>query len=145
MPAMTSACDFRKVRHDVRRCGHADDQSADRLHDSRSTDAIGRVGPLGCDKLSVPAENGVGCDDGCDAAEDPTPKDLALRGESAPLIVCESKSLSAELLLEYAVFFNEVVDGLGLVAVHPASEGGEEELKREEFGHCILIIDSQGD
>jgi len=35
---------------------------------------------------------------------------------------------------------NEVIDDLGLVAVDPAGEGGEEELEWEEFGHCTRII-----
>ncbi len=63
-------------------------------------------------------------DDSCDAAEHATPKDLVLRCKSAPLIVCESQALCAELLLEYAVFLNGVFDGLGLVAVDPACVPG---------------------
>ena len=32
----------------------------------------------------------------------------------------------------------EVVNGLGLLAIDPASAGGEKELKREEVGHGAL-------
>ena len=52
----------------------------------------------------------------------PTTDDLALGCLPTALVIGESKAPAAELLLEHAVFFDEVADGLGLVAVHPASE-----------------------
>ncbi len=48
---------------------HADFQIADRLHDPGAADAVGRVGPLRGDQLPVPAHDGVGRHDGCDATE----------------------------------------------------------------------------
>ena len=70
---------------------------------------------------------------------------LALGSEAPTLVIVEAETLPTELFLEDAVLLDEVVDRLGLLAVDPACEGGEEELKREEFGHCTLIIDSQRD
>ena len=45
------------------------------------------------------------------------------------------------MLLEDVVFLDQVIKGLGLVSVDPASEDREEELKREEIGHLTPIID----
>ncbi len=42
---------------------------------------------------------------------------------------------TAKLFLEDTVLFDQVVDGLDLLAIDPASAAGEEALKREEVGH----------
>ena len=47
----------------------------------------------------------------------------------------------AVLFLEDAILLDEVVDGLGLLAIDPACEGGEEELERGEFGQRNQVID----
>ena len=95
--------------------------------------------PFGCDQLSVPAQDGVGCDDGGNLAEQSTTEDLALRSESTSLVVGQAQAFAAELLLQHAVLLDEVVDGLGLVAVDPAGERGEEELEGEELGREAAI------
>ncbi len=51
------------------------------------------------------------------------------------VVVSQPKASGAELFLEDAVLLDEVVDGLGLVAVDPAGEGCQQELEREEVGH----------
>jgi hypothetical protein len=66
------------------------------------------------------------------------------RRESAALIVGQTKPFLAELFLEDAVFLDEVVDDLRLVAVGPAGEGGEEELKTKEVGHVTTAIGGIG-
>ncbi len=38
------------------------------------------------------------------------------------------------------ILFDDILDDLGLMAVDPAGEGGEEELEREEFGHGTRIV-----
>jgi len=60
---------------------------------------------------------------------------LAPNGEPAALVVGETKPANAELLAEHAVLLDEVGDDLGLLAVHPAGEGCEQEVEREEAGH----------
>ena len=60
---------------------------------------------------------------------------LALRRESATLVVGESQPWLADLLLEDAVLLDEVIDDLGLVAIDPAGEGGEEQLKAKDVEH----------
>ncbi len=83
----------------------------------------------------VPAQDRIWRDDRGDAGENAPTEDLALRCESAALVIRESESSPAELFLQDAVLLHEVLDNLVLVAIDPAGERGEEELKREEVGH----------
>ncbi len=64
--------------------------------------------------------------------------------QSTALIVAEAESLIADLFHQHAVLFDEVVDDLGLMAIGPACEGGEEELEWEGVGHQALIMGSMG-
>ncbi len=86
----------------------------------------------------MPAQDCVRRHDSRHLAQDSSAKGLTLRGEPSALVVGESDALAAELLLEDAVLFNEVVDGLSLLAVEPACARGDEELKREGIGHGAL-------
>ncbi len=52
----------------------------------------------------------------------------------------ESESLIAELLLQHAILFEQVIDDLSLMVLGPAIEAGEEELKGDEFGGQARII-----
>ena len=83
----------------------------------------------------MPTQEGVGRHDRGDVGEETTTERLALRSEPATLVIGEAESTTAELLLEDSVLLDEVRDNLGLFAVDPAGEGGEQELKREEVGH----------
>ena len=112
---------------------HADDEGADRLHDARATDAFVRVGPLRCDQTVVPAQDGVRRDDRRDLGQELSTESLALGCEPPALVVGQPETLSAELLLEDAILLDEVVDGLGLMAVDPAHEGGEQKLQSEKI------------
>ena len=47
---------------------------------------------------------------------------LALQSEAKSLLIGEAYALGSEVLLEYAVFLQELVDGGLLVAIHPAGE-----------------------
>ena len=64
----------------------------------------------------------------------------AIRREPTTLVIGQSKAPVTELLLQGAILFDDILDDLGLMAVDPAGEGGEEELKWEEFGHCTRIV-----
>ncbi len=90
----------------------------------------------------VPAEDGVGRYDGGNVGKDPPTEDPALSCEPPPLVIGETQASPAELLFQHSILFNEVLDDLGLVAIYPSGEGGEEELEREEIGHVTGIIDS---
>ena len=59
----------------------------------------------------------------------------ALRCEPAPLVVGKAKAPFPELLPKNAVLLDQVGDYLRLVAVDPAGERGEQQLKREEVRH----------
>jgi hypothetical protein len=45
------------------------------------------------------------------------------------LFIRQTEAFPSKLLLEYSVFFAEVVDGLGLLSVDPASERREEDFE----------------
>ena len=120
--------------------GHANDQCANRNHDAGPADSIVGVRPLGGDQLAVPPHDCVGRYDRRDAAEQAATEHLALCREPAPLVIGQTKALATELFLEDPVLLDQVVDGLGLVAVDPAGEGGEKELKGEGVGHVTPII-----
>ncbi len=89
----------------------------------------------------VPAQDGVRGDDRRDLSEDLASELLAFDGESTALPVSQTNALAAELLLEDAIFLDQVLDGLGLMSVDPARERGKEELQGEEIGHLTPIID----
>ena len=76
-----------------------------------------------------------GRDDGGDSMEQSTAEHLALGGQPAALVIGESQAPTSELFPEHAVLLDEVSDDVCLFAVHPAGEGGEEELEREGIGH----------
>ena len=50
---------------------------------------------------------------------------LAFRGQASALIVGKPKASTTELLLQYAVLFDEVLEDLLLVAAHPTAHGQE--------------------
>ena len=92
----------------------------------------------------VPAQNGVRGNDRSDARKYAWTKDLALCCEATTLGVGQSKAFSAELLLQDAVLFDEVLDDVDLVPVDPTGKRRQEQLKWEEIGHVAWIIDSTG-
>ena len=61
------------------------------------------------------------------------------------MIVGQTDALAAELFPQDTVLLDQVVDGDGdgvcLMAVDPAGEGGEEESEGERVGHRAPIID----
>ncbi len=60
--------------------------------------------------------------------------------QATTLVVSQAKSFAAVLFFPQAVLFDQVVDDSGLVAVGPASEVGEMELKWDEAGHRGAIV-----
>jgi hypothetical protein len=74
------------------------------------------------DQPSVPPQDRVRGDDGCDAVEHAAAERLALDCEAAALIVGQARPLLAELLLQYAVLFGQVVYDLRLLPVDEAGE-----------------------
>ena len=71
-------------------------------------------------QLAVPAQDGVGCDDGTDLSEQSSSKDLAFDGQTAPLIVGESDASVAVRFLQNLVLSAQVFDDRLLLAVDPA-------------------------
>ncbi len=66
--------------------------------------------------------------DGGHRPEELATEHLALRSESAALVVSEPKAPPFELLFQDAVLFDKVIYDLCLMLVQPASAGREQEL-----------------
>jgi len=90
------------------------------LRDAGATRSIPGIGSLLRDELTVPGKQGIRGNKHFDFVKQPATKDLGFHGQSYPLFVGEPKPLSFELLLEYTVLFDEIVDDRLLVAVKPA-------------------------
>ena len=110
--------------------GHPDDEPADRVHDpwaARSATAAAVVCPR--DQLSMPAEEGIGRDQGVQVTEYSSPEALGLCGQSPALGVGEPETARTERLSEDAMLFLERVNDVTLLLVDPARDGHDEELK----------------
>ena len=90
--------------------GHPHDEPADRVHDpwaARSATAAAVVLPR--NQLSMPAEEGIGRDQGLQVTECPPAEALCLCGQASALGVREPETARAELLPKDAILFLEVV------------------------------------
>ena len=112
--------------------GHPDDEPADRVHDpwaARSATAAAVVFPR--DQLSMPAEAGIGRDQGVQVTEYPSPEALG---------VGDPETARTELLSADAILFLERVHDVTLLLVDPARAGHDEELqhlgKRRQTGRA---------
>ena len=110
--------------------GHPDDEPADRVHDpwaARSATAAAVVLPR--DQLSMPAEEGIGRDQGVQVTAHPSPEALGLCGQAPALGVGEPETARTELLSADAILFLERVNDVTLLLVDPARDGHDEELQ----------------
>ena len=101
--------------------GHPDDAPADRVHDpwaDRSATAAAVVCPR--DQLSMPAEEGIGREQGVPVTAYPSPEALGV-GDPEPA--------RTELLSEDAMLFLESVNDVTRLLVDPARDGHDEELQ----------------
>ena len=109
---------------------HPHDQPADlREHTGPSRTPL-RVRPFPGDELPVPAQNRVGRDDRRDLRQHPTTEPLAEASQPPPFVVGEPQALVAQLRLQDAVLFAQVLDDLVLFVLEPAEEGRDEQLHR---------------
>ena len=109
--------------------GHPDDEPADRVHDpwaARSATAAAVVCPR--DQLSMPAEEGIGRDQGVQVTAYPSPEARGLCGQAPALGVGEPETARTELLSEDAMLFLERVNDVTRLLVDPACDGHDEEL-----------------
>ena len=97
---------------------------------------------LAGDETAIPAQDGIRRGEGADMLKGFAAEGLALQSEAKWLLIGEAYALGSEVLLEYAVFLQEIVDGGLLVAVHPVGEGKQEEVERGRApaeGHDSLL------
>ena len=110
--------------------GHPDDEPADRVHApwaARSATAAAVVCPR--DQLSMPAEEGIGRDQGVPVTAYPSPEALGLGGQAPARGVGEPETARTELLSEDAMLFLERVNDVTRLLVDPARDGHDEELQ----------------
>ena len=110
--------------------GHPDDEPADRVHApwaARSATAAAVVLPR--DQRSMPAEEGIGRDQGVQVTAYPSPEALGLCGQAPALGVGEPETARTELLSADAILFLERVNDVTLLLVDPARDGHDEELQ----------------
>jgi len=74
----------------------------------------------------VPAQDGVGSEEGADFRQELAAEDFAFDGESAALIIVEQDTARAELLFEDLVLGAEEVDHFLLAVVDPADHAGDQ-------------------
>ena len=80
------------------------------------------------DEQTVPSKNGVRSNQRRNFVESTPANSLATNRETAALIVGQSESFLAELLLEDSVLLPEILDDCVLLLADPASQGGDEDL-----------------
>jgi hypothetical protein len=76
----------------------------------------------------MPAKDGVGSDERRHVDERTPTEGLAEHGQPSALFIGQPEALSAELLLEDAVLFPEIIYGRILLARDPPGHGGHEDL-----------------
>ena len=121
--------------------GHPDDEPADRVHApgaARSATAAAGVCPR--DQLSMPAEEGLGRDQGVPVTAYPSPEARGLGGQTLALGVGDPEPARTELLSEDAMLCLERVNDVARLLVDPARDGHDEELqhvgKRRQTGRA---------
>ena len=110
--------------------GHPDDEPADRVHApwaARSATAAAVVCPR--DQLSMPAEEGIGRDQGVPVTAYPSPEARGLCGPAPALGVGEPETARTALLSEDSMLFLERVNDVTRLLVDPARDGHDEELQ----------------
>jgi hypothetical protein len=112
--------------------GHPEDQLLDVCFRPRTTwSSILAAVIFLRDQLSIPTKQSVRCHQSPDR-ESPFSTDLfGLDRESAALSIGESRSLSAELFAQHAVFLLEEFNPLLLVPIDPASKDQHQKMERE--------------
>ena len=68
----------------------------------------------------MPPQDRVRRHDGCHSIECFPAEALSFRGESPSLLVGQSEPTALHLLLQDTILFDQVIDNILLVAVHPA-------------------------
>jgi hypothetical protein len=88
----------------------------------------------------MPSHQGVRSHDGRHAIQCPPTKDLRFRGESPALVVVQPEFPAPHLFLEDPILLDEIGDDIGLVPVHDAGEGQEEDLHKVGRGQHRPIL-----
>ncbi len=119
--------------------GEPHDEYAEFAHYPGTPGCAAPVPPPGCDQLQLPAHDRVWRDDRRHSAKQAPPELLTLRRKTAPLVVRQVQTTTAELLLEDAVLLDQAFDRLLLLPVDPSGDGQDERAQWKAVGqHPIM-------
>ena len=79
----------------------------------------------------MPAQNRVRRHDRRDARQQPAAQAMAQFGEASSFVVIQTQSPSLEPRLQHAILFAQERDDVLLLALKPATQHGDQELKRK--------------
>ena len=90
----------------------------------------------------MPAQDGVGREQGAKQFQLPAAEDFSLDGQSSPLIIAEQDPFPAELFFEYGVLGSQILDDFLLLAIDPTGKDHDEQLPRLQ-DECHRRLDRQ--
>ena len=113
--------------------GHLQDQLLDLGGCPRATDraALAAIVLLR-DKPAIPSEQGVWRYQSADLKEPLAADRLSLRCKAAALTICKRQTLPTQLLAEYPVLLQQVLDYVLLTAIHPSGKKSKSETGAAE-------------
>jgi hypothetical protein len=88
------------------------------------------------DEPPVPCQQGCGGHKSCHLGQNSPPQALRLGRQPTTLVVSQPQPPIAKLFARDAVLLAQIIDGLQVMLVHPASEGDHQESKRvQQLSH----------
>jgi hypothetical protein len=90
-----------------------------------SSSALGAAIVLLGDQLSMPSQQCLWRHDGCALSQNLAPQRFRLYSESPALVISEPQSPVANLFTENPIFFNQVIDDVVLMLIHPSGNAGD--------------------
>ena len=102
---------------------HPHNEVDDRRHHARPAwTRSAAIRPLARNQLSIPTQQGVGCDQRVKLAQQLAPERVRLSGQPATVGVGKTKVLPTQARFEYAVLLLQIRDDIQLMAVNPTGE-----------------------
>ena len=80
----------------------------------------------------MPAQDGVGREQGAKQFQLPAAEDFSLDGQSSPLIIAEQDPFPAELFFEYGVLGSQILDDFLLLAIDPTGKDHDGQQDHDE-------------
>ncbi|MGI8962305.1 MAG: hypothetical protein ACR2IV_21615 [Bryobacteraceae bacterium] len=78
----------------------------------------------------MPAQQGLWGHDHGDIVEHSPAEFPSFRSQTTALLICQTQSLPAQLLLENAILFCHILDYFPLLLIHPSGQAGDKKSKK---------------